>query len=146
MYVPPYAYSFSYMYVPSNAGLQGAVTSVSRGRSKSNKVSTDSRQIHKAKAGRFTKSFDKALPGPHTRLLYNGRVKLHANILCQLRSGVNQLNKYLAKIKAVETEQCKCSRGGKSLLITFCSDAPDAPRLRTGTTCPVLPVPAPGMR
>ena len=115
------------MYVPSNAGLQGAVTSVSRGRSKSNKVSADSRQIHKAKAGRFTKSFDKALYPGRIRLLYSGRVKLHTNILCQLRSGVNQLNKYLAKINAVETKQCKCSRGGKSLLITFCSDALDGP-------------------
>ena len=43
-------------------------------------------KFYKAKVGKFTKTFDKALPGPHTRLLYNGKRKIQANILCQLRS------------------------------------------------------------
>lgn len=41
----------------------------------------------KAKVGRFTKSFDKALPGRHTKTIYNGRTKKHSQILCQLRTG-----------------------------------------------------------
>ena len=85
------------------------------GAAKSAKLVQTSERFYTAKVGRFTKSFDKALPGPHTRLLYNGRVKLHANVLCQLRSGINRLNKYLAKINAVETEQCKCGRGEESV-------------------------------
>ena len=72
-------------------------------------------RFYKAKVGRFTKTFDKALPGPHTRLLYNGKRKIQANILCQLRSGINRLNKYLAKINAVESDQCKCGRGEESV-------------------------------
>lgn len=35
----------------------------------------------------FTKSFDKGLPGPHTKALYDGKSKAHSQILCQLRSG-----------------------------------------------------------
>ena len=81
------------------------------GAAKSVKLEQRAEKLHTTKVGRFMKSFGKALPGPHTRLLYNGRVKLHANVLCQLRSGINRLNKYLAKINAVETEQCKCGRG-----------------------------------
>ena len=85
------------------------------GAAKSVKLEQRAEKFYTTKVGRFTKSLDKALPGPHTRLLYNGRVKLHANVLCQLRSGINRLNKYLAKINAMETEQCKCGRGEESV-------------------------------
>ena len=85
------------------------------GTAKSVKLKQGPEKFYKSKVGRFTKSFNKALPGPHTRLLYNGRAKSHANVLCQLRSGINRLNKYLAKINAVETEQCKCGRGEESV-------------------------------
>lgn len=71
--------------------------------------------FYEARAGKFTKSFDKALPRLHTCFLYNGRVKLHANILYQLHSNINRLSKYLAKINAVETEQCRCGRGEESV-------------------------------
>ena len=85
------------------------------GVTKAAKLVQMSERFYTAKVGRFTKSFDKALLGPHTCLLYNGRVKLHANVLCQLRSDINQLNKYLAKINAVDIEQCKCGRGEESV-------------------------------
>lgn len=65
--------------------------------------------------GRFTKSFDKVLPGPHTSLLYNGKQKIHASVLCQLRSGINRLNKYQARINAAEFGQCRCGRGEESV-------------------------------
>ena len=65
--------------------------------------------------GRFTKTLDKALPGRHARPLYNGKGKIHTNILCQLRSGINRLNKYLAGINAVESDQCMCGRGEESV-------------------------------
>ena len=82
------------------------------GAAKSVELKRGSERFYTTKVGRF---IDKALPGPHTRLLYNGRAKLHANVLCQLRSGINPLYKNLAKINAVETERCKCGRGEESV-------------------------------
>ena len=96
------------MFVPSC--VQGAFTSVSHGRSKSNKVSADSRQIIKQRLAGLKSPLTKRYPG----LLYNGRVKLQANVLCQLRSGVNRLNKYLSKISAVETA-VQCNQGEDSV-------------------------------
>ena len=51
----------------------------------------------------------------HTPLLYNGKQKTHAGVLCQLRSGINRLNKYLAKINAVQSDQCSCGKGEESV-------------------------------
>ena len=65
----------------------------------------------KATVGRFIKSFDKALPGKHTTIIYSGRTKKYSQILCQLRTGICRLNSYLAKIHAVESDQCRCNRG-----------------------------------
>lgn len=48
-------------------------------------------QFYEAKVEKLTKSFDKAVSGIHTRLLYNGRSKQHMHVLCQLRSGINRL-------------------------------------------------------
>ena len=72
-------------------------------------------KFYKANVGRFTKTFDKTLPGPHTCLLYNEKRKINANILCQLRSGIKRLNKYLARINAVDSDQCRCGRGEESV-------------------------------
>ena len=71
--------------------------------------------FYKAKVGRYTKTFDKALPGPHTRTLYDGKQKTHAGVLCQLRSGIKRLNKYLARINAVQSSECKCGKGEESV-------------------------------
>lgn len=43
--------------------------------------------------GKFTHSFDKALPGKHTLALYNGKTHTEAATLCQLRSSMCKLNK-----------------------------------------------------
>ena len=80
------------------------------------KLKQRAEKFYTTKAGRFTKLFDKALPGPHTYLLYNWRVKLHTNVLCQLCLDINWLNNYLAKINAVETEQYNCGQGEESLV------------------------------
>ena len=72
-------------------------------------------ELYNDKIGRFTKSFDKALPGTHTRFLYNGRSKQQAKILCQLRSGMNRLNKYLARINAIESEETMCGKGTETI-------------------------------
>ena len=65
--------------------------------------------------GRFTYSFDKALPGKHTFELYNGKSHVEAATLCQLRSGMCKLNKYLARIGAIDTDTCSCGREPESV-------------------------------
>lgn len=72
---------------------------------------------------KFTHSFDKALPGKHTLALYKGKTHIEAATLCQLRSGTCKLNKYLARIGAIEVDTCSCRRESESVN-HFCLDAP----------------------
>jgi hypothetical protein len=51
---------------------------------------------------------DSALPGKHTRKLYDDRPRREAAILCQLRTDKNRLNGHLAKIGAAQTDRCEC--------------------------------------
>lgn len=68
-----------------------------------------------SKAGRFIKSIDKGIPGNHTSLLYNGKLKAHARLLCQLRTGICRLNSYLSRIQAAESAECRCSTGKETV-------------------------------
>jgi ribonuclease HI len=52
---------------------------------------------------------DTALPGKHVRDLYDHRPYKEAAMLCRLRSGVNGLNRYLAKIGKTDSDRCECS-------------------------------------
>lgn len=64
------------------------------------------------KTGKFTKSFDKApAPFKHTRSSYNGKLKHQAAILCQLRTGICRLNRYLGTIGAASSTECACEKG-----------------------------------
>ena len=65
-------------------------------------------QVIKTTVGKYTRAIDKALPGKHTRALYNGRSYKDASILCQLRTGMCRLNGYLSKIKVVRTPLYDC--------------------------------------
>jgi hypothetical protein len=58
--------------------------------------------------GRFTRRLDTALPGPHTRAIYDSLGRKQANILAQLRTGMTRLNGYLHRIGAAESDQCMC--------------------------------------
>lgn len=51
---------------------------------------------------------DTALPGKHTRILYDGLKRREASVLAQLRTGMVRLNGYLHRIGAVESDQCEC--------------------------------------
>lgn len=64
--------------------------------------------------GKFTQSLDHALPGKHTRKLYDRLTKSQAAILSQLRTGKNKLNYYLAKARIIESETCPCGREPES--------------------------------
>jgi hypothetical protein len=48
--------------------------------------------------GQFTRQLDSALPGPHTKMLYDCLDREKASILAQLRTGRAQLNGYLHRI------------------------------------------------
>jgi hypothetical protein len=66
--------------------------------------------------GAWSKAIDKALPGPHTRALYDScKTKAEAKALAQLRTGASRLNEYLVKIKATESSECGCGAGRESV-------------------------------
>ena len=60
--------------------------------------------------GRYSKKIDTALPGKHTRQLYDRLSWKEASILAQLRTGMARLNAYLYRIEAAPTDQCDCGQ------------------------------------
>lgn len=48
--------------------------------------------------GKYSKRMDKALPGSHTRRLYETMTKREAKVLAQVRTGMSALNGYVHKI------------------------------------------------
>jgi hypothetical protein len=67
------------------------------------------------KAGNYSKRIDTALPGKHTRQLYDQLSRKESNVLAQLRTGMAQLNTYLHRIKACETDQCECGQASETV-------------------------------
>jgi hypothetical protein len=53
--------------------------------------------------GKYAKRIDRALPGTHTRALYDGLKRREADMLSQLRTGMARINSYLHRIGAAET-------------------------------------------
>ncbi len=60
------------------------------------------------KVGNFTTKLDRALPGKHTRKLYDSLKKTEAKILIQLRTAMGKINEYLHRIGAAKTPDCAC--------------------------------------
>jgi hypothetical protein len=58
---------------------------------------------------------DTALPGKHTRTIYDALKRREANILAQLRTGMARLNGYLHRIGAAESDQCACGRATETI-------------------------------
>ncbi|KAI7758835.1 hypothetical protein LZL87_013818 [Fusarium oxysporum] len=56
--------------------------------------------------GGYSKRLNKALPGKHTRILYDALKRRESDILVQLRTGMARVNRYLHRIGAVETDTC----------------------------------------
>ncbi|OAQ63798.1 reverse transcriptase [Purpureocillium lilacinum] len=65
--------------------------------------------------GDFTKRVDGALPGKHTRQLYDQLTWKEANVLAQLRTGMARLNDYLYRIKATTSQQCACGHARETV-------------------------------
>lgn len=65
--------------------------------------------------GKYSKRMDSALPGKHTRDLYDQLNKEEASTLAQLRTGMTRLNDYLYRIGAVESEKCDCGHAKETV-------------------------------
>jgi hypothetical protein len=65
--------------------------------------------------GKHLKKIDTALPGRHTRTLYDALGRREANVLAQLRTGMARLNGYLHRIGAAESDQCACGQARETV-------------------------------
>lgn len=67
------------------------------------------------KVGKHSKRVDAALPGKHTRQLYDRLSWREASVLAQLRTGMARLNGYLYRINAAQTDQCVCGQARETV-------------------------------
>jgi hypothetical protein len=65
--------------------------------------------------GEYIRKLDTALPGKHTRLLYNSFKRTEAVILAQLYTGIVQLNRYLHRIGAAEMDLYTCGQAKETV-------------------------------
>ena len=65
--------------------------------------------------GRHAKRVDAALPGKHTRQLYDRLSWKEASVLAQLRTGMARLNGYLYRINVAQTDQCACDQARETV-------------------------------
>ncbi|KAJ5215604.1 reverse transcriptase [Penicillium cinerascens] len=56
----------------------------------------------------YTRQLDSALPGPHTKIIYDCFDQEKASVLAQLRTGHARLNGYLHRIGQSESDLCAC--------------------------------------
>ncbi|KAJ5267820.1 hypothetical protein N7478_010628 [Penicillium angulare] len=64
---------------------------------------------------RHANRVDAALPGKHTRQLYDRLTWKEATVLAQLRTGMASLNGYLHRINVAETDQCDCGQARETV-------------------------------
>lgn len=67
------------------------------------------------KVGKHSKRVDAALPGKHTKQLYDQLSWKEASVLAQLRTGIARLNAYLFHVKAVPSDWCDCGRARETV-------------------------------
>jgi hypothetical protein len=67
------------------------------------------------KVGKLSKRVDTALPGKHTRKLYDQLTQKEASVLTQLRTGIARLNSYLFLIRAAPSDQCACGEARETV-------------------------------
>jgi hypothetical protein len=64
---------------------------------------------------KYSKDMDIALPGKHTRALYDSLKRREACVLAQLRTGMARLNGYLCRIGKAESDQCECGQARETV-------------------------------
>ena len=60
------------------------------------------------RVGKAIKELDHALPGPHTKMIYDNLTKNEGKVIAQMRTGDAKLNLFLARIKATESANYAC--------------------------------------
>jgi hypothetical protein len=65
--------------------------------------------------GRYSKRIDKALPGRHTRAIYDSLKREESGVLVQLRTGMIRLNSYLHRIGATDSGLCDCGQATETV-------------------------------
>lgn len=65
--------------------------------------------------GRFSKRIDQALPGKHTKMMYDQLTRKEAAVLVQLRTGMARLNDYLHRINAAPSALCSCGQARETV-------------------------------
>ena len=64
--------------------------------------------------GKCIRDLDRALPGPHTKGIYDALSKEDGSIVSRMRTGCIQLNQFLARIRAIESATCSCGEAPES--------------------------------
>jgi hypothetical protein len=67
------------------------------------------------RVGGYSKRIDRALPGKHTKALYDNLKRREADVLSQLRTGMARINSYLSKIGAAESDVCDCGQAAETM-------------------------------
>ena len=65
--------------------------------------------------GKYTLRLDKALPGKHTVDLYDALAASQARILVQARTNHTHLREFKARVRAVPSDECNCSKGKETV-------------------------------
>ena len=65
--------------------------------------------------GKYSKRIDKALPGKHTRAIYDSLKREESDVLAQLRTGMVRLNSYLRRIGATDSDLCDCGQATETV-------------------------------
>jgi len=91
-------------------GVQDALQEIERARSKEKPAAPNARAF-----GKYTWSLDRALPGAHTKGLYDRLTSEEAAVLVQARTGHCHLNKCLFQLKKTDSPQCSCGADEESV-------------------------------
>ncbi|KAJ5737265.1 uncharacterized protein N7483_002390 [Penicillium malachiteum] len=99
---------------------EDALVQVQVPRMKSTTLNLAQSQVNPGKSlpenvGKHVKHVDSALPGKHTRQLYDRLSWKEASVLAQLRTGMARLNGYLSQINVAETDQCACGQARETV-------------------------------
>lgn len=65
--------------------------------------------------GRFSKRIDQALPGKHTKKMYDQLTRKEAGVFVQLRTGIARLKGYLHLINAAPSALCSCGQARETV-------------------------------
>jgi ribonuclease HI len=102
------------------ASKEGATADKRFPRMKSTTLNLENRKLKAerslpADVGKHSKRVDAALPGRHTRQIYDDKSWAERNVLAQMRTDMSRLNNSLHRIKATPSRQCACGREAETV-------------------------------